>query len=195
MTIWKIVGYVRQNVCSLIRMVTRTQACQQRSIASQIEGQNADRKMKGWQIHEYGGVDALQFNHHIKMPILKNPNEVLVRVQTTSVNPIDINMTRNFDGLTMNFLMNRFWFIPDGYGATLLNILRWSENIEFQLAFGRDFCGEVVQKGMTVRENIQLGDKVCGVVPPHLPGCHAEYVVVDASNVSFMALTYESIIH
>lgn len=92
-------GYVRQNVCSLLRMATRTQACQQRSIASQIEGKNADRKMRGWQIHEYGGVDALQFNHHIKMPILKNPNEVLVRVQTTSVNPIDINMTRNFDGL------------------------------------------------------------------------------------------------
>lgn len=37
---------------------------------------------------------------------------------------------------------------------------------------------------MSVREDIQIGDKVWGVVPPHKSGCHAEYVVVDESCVS-----------
>lgn len=36
---------------------------------------------------------------------------------------------------------------------------------------------------MSVREDIQIGDKVWGVVPPHKSGCHAEYVVVDESCV------------
>lgn len=37
---------------------------------------------------------------------------------------------------------------------------------------------------MSVREDIRVGDKVWGVVPPHRSGCHAEYVVVDESCVS-----------
>lgn len=48
--------------------------------------------MSGWQIHEYGDVDILQFNNNIKMPMVKSPNEVLVKVSATSVNPIDVAM-------------------------------------------------------------------------------------------------------
>lgn len=71
-----------------------------------------------------------------------------------------------------------------GYGSTLLNLMRCNANIEFPLTLGRDFCGVVTRKGMSVREDIQVGDKVWGVVPPHKSGCHAEYVVVDESCVS-----------
>lgn len=70
-----------------------------------------------------------------------------------------------------------------GYGSTLLNVLRCNTNIEFPLTLGRDFCGVVTRKGMNVREDIQIGDKVYGCVPPHRSGCHAEYVVVDESCV------------
>lgn len=71
-----------------------------------------------------------------------------------------------------------------GYGSTLLNVLRCNTNIEFPITLGRDFCGVVTRKGMSVREDIQIGDKVWGVVPPHRSGCHAEYVVVDESWVN-----------
>lgn len=71
-----------------------------------------------------------------------------------------------------------------GYGATLLNVLRCNSSIEFPLTLGRDFSGIVTQKGMSVREEIQVDDKVWGVVPLHRSGCHAEYVLVDENCVS-----------
>lgn len=49
-------------------------------------------KMKGWQINEYGDVDVLQFHDNVKLPIVKDPKEVLVKVHAASVNPIDIAM-------------------------------------------------------------------------------------------------------
>lgn len=61
--------------------------------------------------------------------------------------------------------------------------MRCNKNVEFPLTLGRDFCGVVVRKGMSVREDIQVGDKVWGVVPLNRTGCHAEYVVVDESCV------------
>lgn len=61
--------------------------------------------------------------------------------------------------------------------------MRCNTSIEFPLTLGRDFCGVVTRKGMSVREEIQIGDKVWGVVPPHRAGCHAEYVVVDETCV------------
>lgn len=48
--------------------------------------------MKGWQIHEYGDVDVLQLNKNIKIPVVKDPNEVLIQVESTSLNPIDVAM-------------------------------------------------------------------------------------------------------
>lgn len=79
--------------------------------------------------------------------------------------------------------------LTGGYGSALLNIMRCNTNIEFPLTLGRDFCGVVTRKGMSVREDIQIGDKVWGVVPPHRSGCHAEYVVVDESCVSIESIT------
>lgn len=63
-------------------------------------------------------------------------------------------------------------------------MFRCSSNIEFPLTLGRDFVGVVTRKGMNVRDDIQIGDKVWGVVPIHRSGCHAEYVAVDESCVS-----------
>lgn len=36
---------------------------------------------------------------------------------------------------------------------------------------------------MSVREDIQVGDKVWGVVPLHRSGSHAEYVLIDENCV------------
>lgn len=72
-----------------------------------------------------------------------------------------------------------------GYGRTGLSTLRWFSKVkEFPLILGREFCGIVKEKGSKVRDDIQIGDKVWGLVSPQQPGAHAEYVVVDQSTVS-----------
>lgn len=67
------------------------------SLDSTREGSNDESgKMRGWQIHEYGGVEILQCSDNIKIPSITSPNEVCVEVHTASVNPIDVAMMGNF---------------------------------------------------------------------------------------------------
>ncbi|XP_018800021.1 PREDICTED: reticulon-4-interacting protein 1 homolog, mitochondrial isoform X1 [Bactrocera latifrons] len=122
---------------------------------------NSSLKMDGWQIHNYGTTEELQFATGLRMPIIINSTDCLVRINATTVNPIDVAMLR-------------------GYGSKTLNLLRYqySKTIEFPLILGREFCGEVVQCGMGVDNKISMGDRVYGVVPLHINGSHAQYVVV-----------------
>lgn len=67
----------------------------------------------------------------------------------------------------------------------MLNTLRWISKInEFPLVLGREFCGVVRGRGMSVRADIQIGDEVWGVIPAHLTGTFAEYVVVNQNTVN-----------
>lgn len=155
---------------------------QQSTKGSGTAGQPANWKMKGWQINEYGDLDVLQFNDNIKVPILEDPNEVLVKVQAASVNPIDVLMISTcilwtFDGQDVSIV-----YLSEGYGSAFFNAFKLN-GIPFPITLGRDFCGVVVRKGMNVRDNIKIGDEVWGVIPPHKPGSHAEYVCVNASHV------------
>lgn len=86
----------------------------------------------------------------------------------------------------INYIVLSNGFRLDGYGAATLNALRKfkSDQIEFPLTLGRDFVGEVIHKGMGVRNGIQLCDKVWGAIPVHMNGSLAEYVAVDANFVS-----------
>lgn len=60
-----------------------------------------------------------------------------------------------------------------------------SSDIEFPLTLGRDFVGTVVHKGLGIKQSdLKIGDKIWGVVPVHLQGCHAEYVCIDKCYVS-----------
>ncbi|KAG4066006.1 hypothetical protein HA402_001253 [Bradysia odoriphaga] len=155
-------GFALQNVLRHCRFVTRCA-----STKSQEKTDNefkSGKKMCGWQIHSYS--DGIQFSDNIRMPTIKESNELLVKVSSTSVNPIDVQMV-------------------GGYGATTFNALRCNRgSIEFPLTMGRDFSGTVVYKGMGVRNSIQLSDKVWGVVPIHRNGCHSEFVAVDADYVT-----------
>ncbi|KAL0872272.1 hypothetical protein ABMA27_004662 [Loxostege sticticalis] len=66
-----------------------------------------------------------------------------------------------------------------GYGSRLLNVLRGlegAEGVEFPLVGGRDFVGTVARCGPAAR--VREGQRVWGVVPPHRPGSHADYVLV-----------------
>lgn len=57
--------------------------------------------------------------------------------------------------------------------------------MEFPLTLGRDFSGEIIAKGVNVKSDLNIGDKVMGVVPPFHQGCHAEFVAVPEGLVWF----------
>lgn len=183
----------RQSVIKYLGTKCRPTRWTPTRMVSSNAGESSDRstttqrdqpKMSGWQIHEYGDVDILQFNNNIKMPMVKSPNEVLVKVSATSVNPIDVAMMSKQVKYWLNVFTWWLYAILEGYGSTLLNAFRCSGDIEFPLTLGRDFCGVVTRKGMNVRNNVQIGDVVWGMAPLHRNGCHAEYIAVDANCVS-----------
>lgn len=96
--------------------------------------------MNAWYINEYGSNDVLQLGIQ-PVPSLRKPTDILVRVHSASVNPIDFRMR-------------------SGYGETLLNVWRKLENVEeFPLILGRDFSGEVVKAGRLARR-FREGDEV-----------------------------------
>lgn len=64
-------------------------------------------KMKGWQIHEYGGIELLQYNEHIKIPTINSPTDVLVEVRAASVNPIDVAMMGTISLLDIQFMCGK----------------------------------------------------------------------------------------
>ena len=49
----------------------------------------------GYQIHSYGSLDEVQFTDKIKQPVIRSPTELLVKVDASSVNPIDVAMIGN----------------------------------------------------------------------------------------------------
>lgn len=53
----------------------------------------AETGMKGWEIHDYGGINSLQLNTNISAPKVKSKSDVLVEVYATSINPLDKLMT------------------------------------------------------------------------------------------------------
>uniref|UniRef100_A0A1A9WUD9 Enoyl reductase (ER) domain-containing protein n=1 Tax=Glossina brevipalpis TaxID=37001 RepID=A0A1A9WUD9_9MUSC len=119
-------------------------------------------KMSGWQIHNYGDLDELLFSDRLKMPQIRQSNECLVKIQAASVNPIDVAML-------------------GGYGATVLKVLRCQPSvIEFPITLGREFCGTLIQNGMSVNNfKLPIGQRVWGVVPvQNTQGAHAQYVCV-----------------
>lgn len=50
--------------------------------------------MKAWQLTGYDGVEGLELGM-MRIPPILHPNDVLVKVQATSVNPIDTALIGN----------------------------------------------------------------------------------------------------
>lgn len=48
--------------------------------------------ISGWQIHSYGDLEEVQLAKNVKKPFIKTPTELLVKLTSSSVNPIDIAM-------------------------------------------------------------------------------------------------------
>jgi len=132
----------------------------------EVSKEHSTSKMLAWQIHCYGGLEEVQLSKTARLPQIKGPNDVLIQVYSSSINPIDLAMM-------------------GGYGSVLLNKARqieacsFSEMLEFPLVLGRDFSGRVVAKGLGVGHYVNIGDEVWGALPAHLQGCHAQYVRVN----------------
>jgi len=158
-----------------LRCTVRTAHLRSLSKLSVDPKENPGDRMQAWQIHSYNGLEDLRLSN-VRMPVLTNPTDVLVKIEAASVNPIDIAMS-------------------GGYGNTFLNTIRktkslacgsWSqfEEMDLPLTLGRDFAGVIVSKGHNVGNRLKLGEEVWGVVPLEKQGCHANYVVVDSSLVN-----------
>jgi NADPH:quinone reductase-like Zn-dependent oxidoreductase len=109
--------------------------------------------MKAVRIHEYGGPDVLRYED-APLPAV-GPDDILIRVHATSVNPVD-------------------WVMREGYFKTFLPLT-------FPALLGRDVVGVVESIGAAVT-TIQPGDAVLAWVDVMREGTHAEYVAVAASH-------------
>ncbi|XP_046393089.1 reticulon-4-interacting protein 1 homolog, mitochondrial [Ischnura elegans] len=137
---------------------------------SDSSGNGTRDRMRAWQIHSYGGLDVLCMTDSARVPAVKHPEDVLVEISASSVNPMDVAMM-------------------GGYGARSLNFVKKlqagsRDMIEFPLTLGRDFSGKIVEKGHGVPESLKVGDTVWGVVSPFQQGCHAQFAIAPVSSVT-----------
>ncbi|HEY8074650.1 MAG TPA: NAD(P)-dependent alcohol dehydrogenase [Labilithrix sp.] len=109
--------------------------------------------MKAILIKKYGGPEVLEI---AELPEPKPaPNEVIVKVAATSVNPVD-------------------WLVRDGGAKSFVKVT-------FPVILGCDLAGTVVEVGADVKR-LAVGDEVFAMMP-HDWGAHAERVALDASLV------------
>jgi NADPH:quinone reductase-like Zn-dependent oxidoreductase len=122
--------------------------------------------MKAIILNELGGVENFKYVDFPKPTI--NDNEVLVKVHSLSVNPVDYK-TRTNEGLFMRLFGN-----------------------EFPAILGWDLSGTVVEIGQNVTD-FKMNDEVFGMVNfPDKGNVYAEYV---ASPASHLALKPANISH
>lgn len=53
-----------------------------------------DCNMMSWQIDSYGDLSNLHLSENTPVPVIRNSNEVLIKVAATSLNPLDLEMIR-----------------------------------------------------------------------------------------------------
>jgi len=108
-----------------------------------------------------------------RIPVLRCPRDVLVRLECSSLNPLDRRMA-------------------EGYGQEVLNKLRVAQQgmtgqgfgSEFPLVLGRDFAGTVLDSGSSAFKEFKPGTKVFGATFPSQTGTHQEYIKVDMSSLT-----------
>jgi len=105
--------------------------------------------MKAVTIHDYGGPEQLVYE---EIPIPQyGPGEILVRVQATSINPVD-------------------WKTREGY-------TKERRKIDFPFVLGWDVAGAVAETGELV-SRFKTGDLVFALADMGRNGAEAEYVVL-----------------
>ena len=117
--------------------------------------------MKAVQINSFGDRSVLELNDDVPV-ILPASNQVLIKVKSASVNPVD-------------------WKIREGYLQPLLNHA-------LPLTLGWDVSGEVHEVGNQVN-HLNVGDAVYSRPDIAKNGSYAEYITVDADEVAIKPKT------
>ena len=110
--------------------------------------------MKAVRLHEYGGPEVLRYED-APVPAIA-PDEVLIQVHASSVNPVD-------------------WVMREGYFKDFLPMA-------FPAILGRDVAGVIEMVGTAVT-NLRPGEPVYAWVDLGHSGAHAEFVAVPADHV------------
>ncbi|MDP4148856.1 MAG: NADP-dependent oxidoreductase [Bacteroidota bacterium] len=118
--------------------------------------------MKAVQIHHYGGPEELKYED-ADDPVI-NPDDVLIRVHATSVNPVD-------------------WKIRNG-------ARKEQGSAHFPLILGWDVSGVIERAGARVK-GFNEGDEVYGRPDPGRNGAYAEYIAVRASEIALKPKTLD----
>jgi NADPH:quinone reductase-like Zn-dependent oxidoreductase len=119
--------------------------------------------MKAIIIQETGGVENL-IHTEVPKPVIKE-NEVLVKVITISINPVDSKARAN-----------------EG-------VLNWLFESQRPVILGWDISGEIVEKGILVND-FEINQEVFGMVNFFGNGsAYAEYVAVPADQLALKPLT------
>lgn len=122
---------------------------------------------RSWNVVNYNDDlrKAVQFSSSGSMPTIHRPNDVLIRVMASSINPLDIAMTRGYGNVLL--------------GAASTWMTAGMDRIthdRLPLTLGRDFVGQIVSRGTAV-QYYKPGDVVWGTVPPYENGAHADFVI------------------
>ncbi|EGG17281.1 zinc-containing alcohol dehydrogenase [Cavenderia fasciculata] len=109
---------------------------------------------------EYGESlsNTIVYKSGLDVP-LPDKSQVLIRVNNSSINPLDNEMRK-------------------GYARNIVNI---KQNLPMIL--GRDCSGEIINVGSGVWD-FRVGDLVWGATAPFSNGSHGEYVLLDESEIS-----------
>jgi hypothetical protein len=62
------------------------------STAPEVSKESNGSKMLAWQIHGYGGLEELKWSKTARIPHIKGPDDVLIQIAASSINPIDLAM-------------------------------------------------------------------------------------------------------
>lgn len=62
------------------------------SMALEASNEYNKSKMLAWQIHSYGGLEELKLAKTARIPHIEGPNDVVIQISASSVNPIDVAM-------------------------------------------------------------------------------------------------------
>lgn len=111
--------------------------------------------MKAVTINRYGSIDVLEYSE-VEQPKI-TPNQLLVKIHSTSVNPVD-------------------WKIRQGQ-------LQLLSGFNFPIVLGSDLSGVVLEVGEQVK-NFEPGDEIYTFVNPLVGGAYAEYAAVPVETAA-----------
>lgn len=118
--------------------------------------------MKAVQITNYSKNISTILNDNVKIPEI-NDNQVLIKIKSSAVNPLDL--------------------------LVMSGDIKLIQNYKMPVILGNECAGIIEQAGKNVK-NFKVGDKVYTRLPQKTMGAFAEYVAVDEKYIAHMPKGY-----